>query len=461
MGANEIQSLNIFGEKFEIKFFNQLIGRRLMKGKELYRDIEYGVSMIDILKATHFSLSSSKILLEIIKEYYVEYRSIPFYDTIREIYSSKYGTEKEIFFQFLNDIEHVVIENADHIKDNARTFIQQQNFTHVVETVKNEWKKGKIKTGDEAIEKVRKAVEVSNSNTRPLVITNESFKLVDNTSRVPIPTGLGKSFDDAISGGPSRGDLILMGAGTGVGKTTFSAIVATKAFLEGKTVFYAFFEGTQNDLFSKLQANWSGFTINEALNVRNKDVIETHCRGVLSKGEAAGGKLIIKKFDAIDTKWSNIEQAMFHIEKVQGYKLDLIIIDYLECIKGDKADYGEKDYMAGPEVLRKIENSISAEKFNCAAWVLLQGGKNTGGIKDLEPRMLSGSGDLQKITHVMITIGKDEIQMSEKKANINIWKNRLGEGRVKFEDVKFDNSRVKILVEDFNITSAFEKNAKQ
>jgi hypothetical protein len=75
--------------------------------------------------------------------------------------------------------------------------------------------------------------------------------------------------------------------------------------------------------------------------------------------------------------------------------------------------------------------------------------------------MLSGSGDLQKITHVMMTIGKDEEQILSGKANINIWKNRLGSGRVKFDDVKFDNSRVKIKVEDHNVTSAYEKNPKQ
>lgn len=461
MDLNETLDLGVFGEKFEIKFFNQLIGRRLLKGKELYRDVEYGVSMIGILNPKHFSLPFSKTLLEIIKGYYVEYRSIPFYDTVREIYSAKYGTDREVFFQFLNDIEHVVIENADHVKDNARNFIQQQNFIHIVESVKNEWKKGKIKDGDSAVEKVRKAIEINDTSKKPLLISSETFKLVDDTTRIPIPTGLGKPFDDAIKGGPSRGDLILVGAGTGVGKTTFSAVIATTAFLEGKTVFYAFFEGTQNDLFSKLQANWSGFSIDESMNVKNKHIIETHCKSILRKGEEVGGKFIVKKFDAIDTHWSNIEQALFHVEKVQGYKLDLIIIDYLECIKGDKNDYGDKDYLAGPEVLRKIEDAISETNFNCAAWVLLQGKKGTHGIRDLEPSMLSGSGDLQKITHVMMTIGKDEEQILSGKANINIWKNRLGSGRVKFDDVKFDNSRVKIKVEDHNVTSAYEKNPKQ
>jgi hypothetical protein len=47
------------------------------------------------------------------------------------------------------------------------------------------------------------------------------------------------------------------------------------------------------------------------------------------------------------------------------------------------------------------------------------------------------------------------------KGNINFWKNRLGDGRIKFEDVIFDNAKVRILVEDFNIVSTFEKPKKE
>lgn len=453
-----MENLSYFGERFELKLLNQIIGKRLLKGKEIFRDVEFGLTLLPILNESHFSINTSKVLLNIIKEYYVKYHSIPFYDTIREIYSIG-NKDKQIFFQFLDDIENVAIENIDHIRNSAKTFIQQQNFFSSVKTIEKQLKEGKISSFDEAVDKVRKSIEINDLNKKPLILNSETFKTVDDTSRVPISTGLGQAFDSALSGGPSRGDLCVVGAGYGVGKTTFSAVACSHAFLQGKTVFYAYFEGAQDQLISKFQAHWTGLEINETRKKRNKDLVEMECKAYLQKGEKMGGKLIIKKFDAINTYWSNVEQTLFYIEKVLGNKIDLIVIDYLECIKSEE-HYGDKSYLSGPEVLRKIENSIDADHFNCGAWVLIQGKKDTYGVKDLDPTMLGGSVDLLKIAHVLITIGKDHNQMMDGKANINFWKNRLGDGRVKFEDVVFDNAKVKIKVEDFNIVTSFEKNKK-
>lgn len=453
------KNLSFFGERFEIKLWNQIIGKRILKGKEVYRDIEFGTMLLPILKDHHFSNLQSKILFKTVKGYYDKYRSIPFYDTIREIYSSQ-NSDREVFFQFLDDIENVAIENIDHVRNSAKTFIQQQNFFSSVHTIEKELKEGRISSFDEAVDKVRRSIEINDLNRKPLILSSETFASVDDTSRVPISTGLGESFDSSLGGGPSRGDLCVMGAGYGVGKTTFSVIACSTAFLQGKTVFYAYFEGAQDQLISKFQAHWTGLEINETRKKRNKEFVESQCKAYLKRGEKVGGKLIINKFDAIDTRWSNIEQTMFYIEKVLGYKIDLLVIDYLECIKGDE-NYGEKSYLAGPEVLRKIENAIDAEHFNCGAWILIQGKKDTYGLKDLDPTMLGGSVDLLKIAHVLITVGKDHTQMIDGKANINFWKNRLGQGRIKFEDVIFDNAKVKILVEDFNIVNTFEKPKKE
>ena len=457
---NELnQNLSYFGEKFEIKFWNQFIGRRILKGREVFRETDFGTDLIQILKPNHFILKESKVLFGIVNEYHEIYRGIPFYDTIREIFSSKNESGREYFFLFLDDIENVAIENIDHVRNNAKNFIQQQNFFNTIREVEQRLKNGKLKSFDEAASIVQKSIEVNDVSKKPLVLDSETFKTVDDSTRIPIPTGLGPSFDSVLSGGPARGNLCVLGAGYGVGKTTFSVVTCSKAFLEGKTALYIYFEGSQDELISKFQAHWTGLEINETRKKRNKEMVEMECKKYLKKGEKNGGKLIIKKFDAINTKWDNIEQTLFYIEKVLGNKIDLIVIDYLDCIKGDK-EYGDKNYLAGPEVLRKIEHAISEERFNCAAWVLIQGAKDSYGVKNLEPTMLGGSVDLLKIAHVLITVGKDFEQTSNGKANVNFWKNRLGTGRLELSDVLFDNAQVKIKVEDHNIVSSFEKTKK-
>lgn len=452
-------NLSFFGERFELKLWNQIIGRRILKGREVYRDTEFAFSILPILNQSHFSIQFSKTLLSIIKEYYDNYRSIPFYDTIKEIYVKKHD-EKTSFFQFLEDVENVTIENIEHVRNSSKNFIQQQNFFNTVREVEKKLKDGKISSFEDGVDIIRKSIEINDLNKKPLILSSETFVTVDDTTRIPISTGLGISFDLSLSGGPSRGDLCVLGAGYGVGKTTFAAVASSAAFLQGKTVLYVYFEGAQDQLISKFQAHWTGLEINETRKKRNKAIVEQQCKMFLKKGEKEGGKLIIKKFDAIDTKWENIEQTMFYIEKVMGLKIDVLLIDYLDCIKGDN-NYADKTYLAGPEVLRKIENAIDEEHFNCAAWVLIQGKKDTYGVKDVDPTMLGGSVDLLKIAHVLITVGKDNEQMISGLANVNFWKNRLGQGRIKFENCVFDNAKVKIKVEDFNLVTTFEKPTKK
>ena len=452
-------NLSYFGERFELKLWNQVIGKRILKGREVYRDTDFGFSLLPILKQSHFSITYSKILLKIIKEYYDKYRSIPFYDTIREIYV-KDNQDKIAFFQFLDDVETAVIENIEHIRNSSKNFIQQQNFFNTVRQVEKDLKDGKISSFEDTVDIIRRSIEINDLNKKPLLLSSDTFATVDDTTRVPISSGLGLSFDMALSGGPSRGDLCVLGAGYGVGKTTFAAVASSAAFLQGKTVLYIYFEGAQDQLLSKFQAHWTGLEINDTRKARNKQLVEMQCKQFLKKGEKEGGKLIIKKFDAINTKWENIEQTMFYIERVMGLKLDVILIDYLDCIKGDN-EYGEKGYLAGPEVLRKIENAIDEDHFNCAAWVLIQGKKDTYGVKDVDPTLLGGSVDLLKIAHVLITVGKDNEQMVGGTANVNFWKNRLGHGRIKYENCIFDNAKVKIKIEDFNLVSTFEKSPKK
>lgn len=460
MNLMEPQTLTLtyLGEKFEIKLLKEIIGKRFLKGKEIYRDSQYGFSILNILEEKHFNLEYSKILLRIIKEYYAKYRSIPFYDTLKELIAINYSNQKDILYQFLSDVDSVIIENVDHIRDSGKTFIQQQNFSAAVKEFEKRLKLGQVKSFEEGVDIIRRAIQVNNINQKATIISSDTFTVVGDETRMPIPSGIGVCFDKRLNGGLSRGDLGIYGAGTKVGKTTFAVSQVSEAFKNGKTVVYCYFEGKEDEeIIGKLQASWSGLTINEAKKIKNKAMVEMECKRFIKNAEDRGGNLIMRKFDSLNTKWADIENFLYNLEKIDGYKIDMVLIDYLELVQPTK-QYGENNWhQAAPDILREIENVIAKDKLNCACWVFIQGTKNTNGISDLDLLMMGGSAKIAQIAHVIILVGKSFEQGANGTANLNIIGSRIGDAPVRFKDIKYDNARVKIYVEDENIVTDFQK----
>lgn len=457
-----MNNLSYLGERFEIKFLNQIIGSRFMKGKEIFRDAQYGMSVLGILTPEIFNLSYSKTVLNIIKNYYEKYHTIPFYDTLNELICTtiKDADEKETLNQFLKDINTVIVENKEHIKNSAKTFIQQQNFALALENAQKELRNGKMDSFVAAADLIRKSIQVNDITQKPTQILSDEFEVVNDESRNPISSGMGDPMDKAMNGGLSRGEMGIFGAGYKVGKTTYGMVQATKAFSLGKTVLYIGFEDTEQQLRSKLQACWTGLEINEARKIKNKEFVEKTCKKFIKKCEDNGGKLFLKKFDPINTKWGDIESYLYYMENIMEVKIDMLIFDYLECINSNKQYAAEQWYLVGPEILREIENAIQPSRFNCAAWVFLQGKKDTYGVSDVEPTELGGSVKILQIGHILITVGKSQEQVTNGRANINIWGSRLGVGRMQFKDCIFDNARVNIKIEDENMVGDFQKNKK-
>lgn len=456
------QNLTYLGEKFEPKFWKEFIGRRIEKGKEVFRDCNFGLSILNILEEKHFHLEYSKMLLQLIKKFYEKYKTIPFYDTLRELVSTEFPNQKQTFYQFLSDVESVVIDNSDFIRESAEGLIKQQNFSAAVKEFEKRLKLGKAKSFEEGVDLIRRAIQVNNSLNKATQIKSESFEVVTDANRIPIPTGMGKCFDDRIKGGLSRGDLGVFCAGTKVGKTTFAAIQASQAFKEGKTVVYIYFEGKESsEIIGKFQAVWSGLTIDESKVEKNKSYVTKECKKFIKNAEERQGKLFLKKFDSVKTTWPQIESFLYNLEIVEGNKIDMVLIDYLELIQPvTDRDYGDKVYDAHADILREIENLIDEKRMNCAAWVFVQGTKDTNGKEDLTLENMGGSRRIPQIAHLLVMVGKSFEQAEKGLSTMKILGNRLGY-TAKFKDIIYDNAKVKIYVEDVNIVNTVEKPKKK
>ena len=134
-----------------------------------------------------------------------------------------------------------------------------------------------------------------------------------------------------------------------------------------------------------------------------------------------------------------------------GFKPDLVIVDYFECLKPERSDtIGDSEWAKEGVTMRKLE-SICKE-LKVALWVPIQGTKSSIGIDDVTLQHAGGSVKKSQIGHIIITVAQTEEQKERGTLNLYIKKFRAAKlGRIRFNDVKFNNGTGKFDMSEIDV----------
>ena len=131
----------------------------------------------------------------------------------------------------------------------------------------------------------------------------------------------------------------------------------------------------------------------------------------------------------------------------RGFKPDLIIIDYFECIKFEKSDIGDSEWSKEGITMRKLESM--AKEFDVAMWVPVQGTRDSIGAEIVGLMQAGGSVKKTQIAHVVITFGQTDEMKTQGKLNVFLGKFRAGRiDKNKFLNVYFNNGTCKFDMSD-------------
>lgn len=154
-----------------------------------------------------------------------------------------------------------------------------------------------------------------------------------------------------------------------------------------------------------------------------------------------------------------IDLIQKHINR--GFRPDLVIIDYFECIKlsgPSTMSKWDKETM----IMRKIE--AAANEFNIAFWVPVQGNKDS--ITTDLVTMDNGGGSIGKIqvAHIIMSITRSLEDIAMNIATLAILKNRAGGSGKVIDGATFNNGTCTIStdnVEEFGTTVEFGKHREK
>lgn len=416
--------------------------------KSIIEDRKYGESIIDVIESKYFDNNSFKFIMENIKELYQTYNAIPDYNTVTQKIMNEYPNKESarIHIDTLEMIKDKTEENV-YTRDTALNFCKQQNLRKQLKEIDNIIDNGNFEEYHKIEGIVQKALQVG-------VTTNLAVNVFDNIAdalrkdfRHPIPTGI-VGLDGLLKGGLGRGELGVVLAPTGVGKTTLLTKFANAAFVSDFNVLQIVFEDNVDAIKRKHYTIWSEVTPDE-----QPDNEEEVTFKVIEAKQRSKGDIKILKLVSGDVTISEIKSQIRKFRS-EGFKIDLLVLDYIDCIAPERSSYGE-EWKGEGTIMRSLE-SMTGE-FDIAIWTATQGNRESIVTEIVTTNQMGGSIKKAQIGHVILSVGKTLEQKEHNLATLTLLKSRIGKDGVVFQNCTFDNEFLVIDTESQNTLLGIEE----
>jgi replicative DNA helicase len=435
------KNFDYLGNQFQLQLLNQII-----------EDKDFSSSIMDVIESSYFDNKYFKIIIQMIKEYFSKYESTPNFDTLEQIVKSEITQElvAKIVLDTIKQVKEAPFEGTVFVQEKALKFCKQQELQKAMDRAQKIITEGDFESYDKVEGLVRDALQVGQTDKGTSDIFTGLDTVLEEDYRHPIPMGI-VGIDKLLKGGLAKGEIGVILAPTGVGKTTILTKIANTAFNLGYNVLQIFFEDNPKIVQRKHFTIWTGI---------EPDNLANHKEEVMSKiteiQETMKNKLVLKKL-ASDSM--TINQIKNQVRKMiaEGNKIDLILLDYIDCVLPESSSKDE--WKAEGSVMRGFE--AMCHELNLVGWTATQGNRSSISSEVVTTDQMGGSIKKAQVGHVIITVAKTLQQKEMNLATIAITKSRLGKDGVVFENCKFNNELLEIDTESSVTFLGFEEQQEE
>ena len=418
------KNFGYLGNSFQIQLLNNIV-----------IDKDFANSIVDVLDPKYFDNQYFKIIMQMVKEYYVKYEHTPTFATLEQLTKSEISSPmaQKMVFDMLKDVKDAPIEGSDFVQEKSLKFCKQQELQKVMAKAQKIIDKGDFESYDHLEEMVREALQVGEVDTGTADVFSNLDVVLDDDYRHPIPMGV-PGIDNLMKGGLAKGEIGVILAPTGVGKTTFLTKISNHAFNLGYNVLQVFFEDNPKIIQRKHFTLWTGIAPDNLSN--HKDDVMNKVKEIK---ENTKNSLTLKKLPS-DTLTMNQIKNQARKMIAEGNKIDMIVVDYIDCITPDK-NLGD-EWKSEGSVMRAFEAMCHA--LDLVGWTATQGNRSSISSEVVTTDQMGGSIKKAQVGHVIISVAKSLQQKEMNLATIAITKSRIGKDGVVFENCKYDNEMLVI-----------------
>ena len=407
MSEKIVDNLKKFGSEFQIKCISGLVS-----------DKTFIERISDILEPDSFETDAHKFIVKETISYFLEYKDLPtlavfkvkvdsiendllkqsVVDQLRLVYQKISDTDlkyiKEQFLEFCKNqkIKNAIMESVDHLKSG-----QYDKIKHVVDIAMKAGMERNI--GHEYMVDIEQRMS---QMARKTVKTNWT------------------EIDTLMDGGLAGGELGIITACAGSGKSWVLAKMGAEAMRQGKNVLHYTLELNENYVGLRYDACFTGIDFQ---NIRNNiDIVK-------KKIAEIPGKLIIKYFPI---KTVSAHSLKLHAERIQtlGTKIDLIIVDYADILRPSQSDRNSNSYSEAGGIYEELRGV--AGELQVPIWSASQSNRAAMDEDIIQANNISDSYRKIMTADFVLSLSR---KMSDKQANtarFHVIKNRFGPDGVTF-----------------------------
>jgi replicative DNA helicase len=416
--------------------------------KAIIEDKKYGETIIDVIETKFFDNNSFRFIMENMKELYKSYNKIPNYDTLAQKIMNEGGNKdsSRVHLDTLTTISEGEGQ-TEYVRDTALNFCKQQNLKRELKNVQNIIESGEFESYNKIEEIIQKALQVGIQDDEATDVFHNIDEALEDTNRLPIPTGI-VGVDNILVGGLGKGELGIVLAPTGTGKTTLLTKFANTAYNLGYNVVQIFFEDNPGNIKRKHYTIWSDIAPAEQPNYKEQVKEKVELAQTQSKGS-----LKLLKLSSDNVTISEIKNKIRKMNS-EGIKIDLLLIDYVDCISAERSTNGE-EWKGEGSIMRSLESMTT--EFEMAIWTATQGNRESISSEVVTGDQMGGSIKKAQIAHVILSIAKTLEQKEHNLATLTLLKSRIGKDGVIWQNCKFNNEFLLIDTDSQNTLLGFEE----
>ena len=242
------KNFEYLGQQFQLQLLNQIIV-----------DKDFSHSIIDVIENNYFENKYFKIIIQMVKEYYKKFDHTPSFETLEQVTKSELQQEiaSKIVLDTIKKIKDVTIDGVGFVQEKALKFCKQQELQKVMDKAQKIIDGGEFENYDTLEELVREALLVGNKDTSMMDVFSNLEQVLEEDYRHPIPMGI-PGIDRLLKGGLAKGEIGVILAPTGVGKSTVLTKISNHAYNLGFNVLQIFFEDNPKVIQRKHFTLWTG-----------------------------------------------------------------------------------------------------------------------------------------------------------------------------------------------------------
>jgi replicative DNA helicase len=426
--SDSFGSFSKYGKIFQEKIFQGLL-----------TDKTWAMQMTEVMTPEFFELKYLRFLSDRYFQYFTKYKDFPTLNLLITIVKEdlSQGTDtilRDQIVEFLHRMKsNPDISDLQYVKEKSLDFCKRQTFkgalTKAVELIETEQFDGVVNIMKEAV-----------AAGLPASIGHDFFNDIEarftRQRRFTISTGINQlDRKDVLNGGLGKGELGVVVAPTGVGKSHYLVSMGASALKMGYNVVHYTFELSETVVGTRYDSNLCRISATDVPDSRDLVVDEYSRMKDL-------GRLIIKEYP---TGSASITTLRNHIEKMmlKGIKPDIMIIDYADIMRSSRK------YDSMRHELKLIYEEVRglAVDIQVPIWTASQANRDAANSDVVGLENMSEAYGKAMVADFICAISRKPSEKLLGGARLHVAKNRAGRDGFVFP-IKIDTSQSRIEVMD-------------